>query len=430
MATPQPFLAPDESAWRLAFAWHEHELLTGPGFSRGPIGKQGRPVRRSFALHGKRETGLEMQPAGCSVGNEAANERKAVELPHVQPREAGVMGASLNRAASRVSLVIIALAVAGLMAFGDSQASASHVSCGDTITADTTLDSDLVNCENNGIVIGADDITLDLNGHLIDGDGTEFAGCPKNEWCDFGLLNDGHDGVTLRGGSVRDFHFGGVLVVAARHNRVADLTVSRNAGTGIILFRSSRNTLIRNSARANGLQLDQGGISLNRSHHNLIKRNDLRRNGDLGLFMEISDQNQTRKNRMRGNPEGGVIAEGRGNVFNRNRIVRGGGGILITKITDHGAVGNVVRRNMVRNVRAAGIAVDPRPKRTVIKRNHVVGSGRAGIGVGSPSTTITRNRAVRNDGLGIKAVEGVIDGGGNIARHNGDPRQCVNVTCH
>ncbi len=59
----------------------------------------------------------------------------------------------------------------------------------------------------------------------------------------------------------------------------------------------------------------------------------------------------------------------------------------------------------------------------------MVGSGRAGIGVGSPSTKLTKNRAVRNDGLGIKAVEGVIDGGGNRASGNGDPRQCVNVKC-
>jgi hypothetical protein len=168
------------------------------------------------------------------------------------------------------------------------------------------------------------------------------------------------------------------------------------------------------------------GVSLNRA----ASRISLRRNGDLGVYMEISDHNHIQKNRMRGHPEGGVIAEGHGNVFNRNRIVRGGGGILITKITDHGAVGNVVRRNKVRNVRASGIAVDPPPKRTLIKRNHVVGSGRAGISVGSFSTTIRKNRAVRNDRLGIKAVEGVIDGGGNIARHNGDPRQCVNVTCH
>jgi len=338
---------------------------------------------------------------------------------------------SQRRASVLPSLALIIAAVAGTVAVPGGEASASHVGCGDTITVDTTLDSDLVDCPNNGLVIGADDITLDLNGHTVGGDGTEFAGCPENEFCDIGLLNDGHDGVIVSRGSVRDFAFG-VLIVGARHNRVVDLTVSKNAGSGIILFRSSRNRVIGNSAHANGLQLDQGGISLNRSHRNLVKGNTLGRNGDLGVFMEKSDDNQIRENRMRGNPEGAIIAEGDGNVFSRNRIVRGGGGILITVVNrGETPVGNAIRRNEVRDVRASGIAVDRGCcKRTLVSRNHVAGSGRAGIIVGSPSTTITKNRAVRNDGLGIKAVDGVIDGGGNRAHGNGDNRQCVNVRCH
>ena len=110
-------------------------------------------------------------------------------------------GGSLNRPAGRVALAIFALALAGLPAFGAGQASASHVSCGDTITADTTLDSDLLNCPNNGILIGADGITLNLNRHVIDGDGTEFGGCGKNEFCDVGVANDGRDDVTIKGGA-------------------------------------------------------------------------------------------------------------------------------------------------------------------------------------------------------------------------------------
>jgi hypothetical protein len=51
------------------------------------------------------------------------------------------------------------------------------VRCGGTVTTDTTLHADLTDCQNNGIVIGADDITVDLHGHTIDGDGT-LAGCP------------------------------------------------------------------------------------------------------------------------------------------------------------------------------------------------------------------------------------------------------------
>ena len=81
--------------------------------------------------------------------------------------------------------------------------------CGDTITTDTTLHHNLVNCPNNGIVIGADNVTLDLNYHTIDGDGTPASGCnPNTEVCDVGVVNDGHDGVTVVHGSVREFEVG------------------------------------------------------------------------------------------------------------------------------------------------------------------------------------------------------------------------------
>ena len=52
-----------------------------------------------------------------------------------------------------------------------------------------------------------------------------------------------------------------------------------------------------------------------------------------------------------------------------------------------------------------------------------------GISVGSPRTTLTRNEARHNGRLGIEAVKGVIDGGGNRASGNGDSRQCVHVAC-
>jgi hypothetical protein len=80
--------------------------------------------------------------------------------------------------------VIVAFAGAGAAVLDGGVALASHVSCGDTVTADTTLDSDLVNCPNNGIVIGADNITLDLNGHTIDGDNALVDPCPENQFCE------------------------------------------------------------------------------------------------------------------------------------------------------------------------------------------------------------------------------------------------------
>ena len=66
---------------------------------------------------------------------------------------------------------VLTFAVFALVALSGAQAASKQPRCGDTITADTTLHHDLVNCSKNAIVIGADGITLDLNGHLIDGGG-------------------------------------------------------------------------------------------------------------------------------------------------------------------------------------------------------------------------------------------------------------------
>jgi hypothetical protein len=49
--------------------------------------------------------------------------------------------------------------------------------------------------------------------------------------------------------------------------------------------------------------------------------------------------------------------------------------------------------------------------------------------VKSRKTKLTKNRALRNAALGIQAVRGVVDGAGNIARHNGDPRECTHIVC-
>jgi parallel beta-helix repeat protein len=328
-----------------------------------------------------------------------------------------------------VCLAILALALTCSLAFNAGQASASHVTCGDTITADTTLDGDLRDCPSNGILIGANDITLDLNGHTIDGNDEPFEPCPEGP-CDIGVLNEGHDAVTIEGGSVRDFGLG-VVVGRAKGSRLRDLAAVDNAFEGILIFRSEWTRVHGSSASRNGVGNSRPGIALIESDNNRITGNTLSGNGDLALFMEASDHNLIRHNKARGNPEDGMIIDGNRNEIVRNRLVRNGGGILITTVSGGGkAVGNVIRRNVVRNARAGGIAVDCCvPKRTLISRNYVVGSGRDGINVLNPSTTITNNRAVRNGRLGIWAVEGVIDGGGNRASRNGDPRQCVNVFC-
>jgi parallel beta-helix repeat protein len=76
---------------------------------------------------------------------------------------------------------------------------------------------------------------------------------------------------------------------------------------------------------------------------------------------------------------------------------------------------------------AAGVNADATD--TLIQRNTANGSGHDGISVDAKATTLIHNTANRNHGLGIEAVFGVTDGGGNHAFGNGNPAQCVNVAC-
>jgi large repetitive protein len=360
--------------------------------------------------------------------------------------------------------VVLAATVALVLALRGGEASAAHVSCGDTITADTTLTSDLVGCPNNGIVIGADDITLNLNGHRVAGNGELFKPCPKHEFCDVGLLNDGHDGVTVKHGSVREFAFG-AFVARARHNRVLGISSSRNLLFGILVADSAR-TLVRDSSGDRNIPPEGDGMGVFRSHDlrivdntfrdnplglhvedstdNLIKRNLFSRNG---IFLQ-ADRNQVRRNRFV-DRAGILVLPGSRNVIARNRVSRGisiekGRANLVARnvVVDASQVGiilgfqdrsgganNVVRGNLVKGSGDDGFRVNVMEDHCLLEGNIARGAGADGFDVDSAATTLTGNTASRNHDLGIKAVPGVTDGGGNSASGNGNPVQCANVFC-
>src|SRR3954465_11436021 len=105
---------------------------------------------------------------------------------------------------SRLALAVVALLGLSALANAPAHGRQALLSCGDTITSDTTLQADLTNCQSSGIIIGADDVTLDLNGHTIEGDGTRDSTCdPNNEFCDLGVVAEGHSGLVIKNGSVR-----------------------------------------------------------------------------------------------------------------------------------------------------------------------------------------------------------------------------------
>jgi len=93
-------------------------------------------------------------------------------------------------------------------------------------------------------------------------------------------------------------------------------------------------------------------------------------------------------------------------------------------------IGTVIRANLVRDAATDGIAIASETVNdTVVEANLIIGSGNDGIKIARAATTLTRNLALHNANLGIEAMPGVTDGGGNHAYGNGNPLQCINITC-
>jgi len=358
-------------------------------------------------------------------------------------------------------------------------------SCGATITVDTKLHRDLVDCPDNGIVIGADDVTLDLNGHVIDGDGTEFTDCPPDEACDIGVVDFDHHGVTIKGGKVSEFTFG-AIVAGASDGRVSRLVVSKNLWSGLLVADSSRSEIDGVTASKNGLTTDQAGIDVFDSQGLRIARNTVVDSGDIGFFISGLDDSRVEKNVLSRNPEAAILLDhGNGNEFSQNRISAGvengivvsgdantvagnllsgtagcpseecgygisleGGtgnvlerntvvrfhraGIRVASFESEGGPptrGNTVRRNLIRDAEVDGVLVESTAAETLLERNVALAAGDDGIDLESAATVVTRNLALHSGDLGIEAVPGVTDGGGNRAAANGNPAQCVNVAC-
>jgi hypothetical protein len=86
--------------------------------------------------------------------------------------------------------------------------------------------------------------------------------------------------------------------------------------------------------------------------------------------------------------------------------------------------------NFVSNWRlTTGTLVSPSATRAVIARNRFVNNFGDGLPVEAPGTLVRDNVANDNGGWGIYAVDGVIDGGRNVASGNGEPAQCFNIIC-
>ncbi|MCA1702075.1 MAG: right-handed parallel beta-helix repeat-containing protein [Actinobacteria bacterium] len=161
-----------------------------------------------------------------------------------------------------------------------------RLSCGTVITQSTTLTADVGPCQGNGVIIGADNIMLNLNGYTISGtpgpgDGNAAGVRLPNR---SGVLVTGQPGDSGRKGIITGFD-AGVLVNGGSGNTVKNLTLRDNIGPatraaflgdGIAVMNSANNTIQGNTVDHNGIY-DGIAVLGNASHENLIRGNTVTR---------------------------------------------------------------------------------------------------------------------------------------------------------
>lgn len=388
--------------------------------------------------------------------------------------------------ALRRRTVVTCVAVGAVLGIAPGLAVAAPVGCGATITHDTVLSGDLTGCPASGLIVGADNITIDLRGHTIASAAlpAELDFVPDSI---FGIDNlAGHRGVTIKNGTVRGFS-AGIALLQAVDNRLIKLTVTANRLPGIALIASDGNRLQQITASGNGVGTDFAGILMAVSNHNEIINSTLSGNADAGVFMPQSSDNTIEHNTISANTNMGIESDAADrNTVSHNRVFSNGDDIQISghdnTITDNevsdaigcgtdcggfgitieGGERNLIARNTVTGALRDGIRVaafDPAAPTantivrdnhvtaatgdgisvategdgtvtgTQVERNTVIGSGRDGFDIRAASSTLTANLALHNGAFGIEAIAGVIDGGHNRAFANASTPQCTTVAC-
>jgi Right handed beta helix region len=323
----------------------------------------------------------------------------------------------------RIALACTAVTAALLSAqAADTARAKSTVACGATITADTVLRADLTGCKGTAIVVGADDVTLDLDSHRVDG----------------AIVAQGRSGVRVRGGVVRgDVRLEEVRHASVRRLRVrggsitcvhsAGCSVTRSILTGGGIAIAQSESGIPNVIRANLVRNAPGsGIAADRTDTTTITRNVVRRS-DIGIETSHAADIEIARNVLSGNADDGLSGSfGSTATIVRNLITGNGGDGVSLRVWGGDTL---IAHNLVRGNRANGIA-GAAVAHWSVTRNVASGNGASGLVITGAveDVTLARNRARGNGGLGIDIVSGVTDGGGNRAASNA-AGQCAGIRC-
>jgi len=382
---------------------------------------------------------------------------------------------------ARSTIVIVALAVVLSTVLVAAPAQAA-VGCGDVVTMDLTLESDLVCNATDGLIAGEDGITIDLNGFTIRNTGGGIVA---------GVSVVDHPNVTVRNGTVRGF-YENVSFVDSPFGVAADLTIRAGGGSGLQISRSDDSTVkrvdVRNVpdggvivtgsvrvhvddvvARRSGwgvFVVDSVGTTIERadvrrnfngiyaylSHGTVVDNSTIRNNTTAGVVSEASTKTQVKGSIIRANGLGVYyVASSEGGRIQDNTIARNVIGIQLGTVPGPGAAtpadGVLILDNRIRTNDGSGIVIEQDTVTGLAHRvfgNRVTANGASAAGLvdstnallddgihivsSAVGVELKDNRANGNHDYGIEARDAT-DLFGNRARDNGNAAQCFGVSC-
>jgi hypothetical protein len=220
----------------------------------------------------------------------------------------------LTRTRRRALIALVPLALVPLLvAATHGSKKLTALTCNSTITTSTTLSADL-SCPGSGVVIGADHVTLNLNGHRISGSGSND-----------GVFSD-NIGVVVENGSISGFNLDVQLQGAS--SRVTNLRVSGATSNGIDV--SGQNTVVSgNRVFGNG----NNGIGASGAGSQYTN-NILQSNGNAGLG--VTDPSVISGNKVLNNASYGIFFrnDAGGSVAVTNNLANGNQNGIFESVND------------------------------------------------------------------------------------------------
>jgi parallel beta-helix repeat protein len=195
--------------------------------------------------------------------------------------------------------------------------SSGVASCGEIVNEDVTLTSDLECGPGDGLIVGANDITINLNGYSITSSDEAGSEDPSMNYDgSSGILVPNAQNVVISGlGEVSGFDRG-ITFMGSSGGQVADIQLANN-DIGVLMSGSEGTEVSRNTITNNGIALISDS-----SNKGVIAFNQVVANLEQGMLVLGSDDNVVAANNMFGNGENGIYLDimSNGNTIDFNTV--------------------------------------------------------------------------------------------------------------